>query len=67
MFAEVQPMSLFSSFKSVSYRLWDEQSNKLISFAHLKRLRKQTKKVEDLKTDIGQDESQESDRQTGAH
>jgi omega-6 fatty acid desaturase (delta-12 desaturase) len=59
MFAEVQPMSLFGSLKSISYRLWDEQSSKLISFAHLKRLKRQTKEVECRKTDIGNDELQE--------
>jgi omega-6 fatty acid desaturase (delta-12 desaturase) len=51
MFAEVQPMSLFGSLKSISYRLWDEQSSKLISFAHLKRLKKRSKKAEGGKTD----------------
>jgi len=46
MFAAVQPMSLLGSLKSISYRLWDEQSSKLISFAHLKRLRRQARKTE---------------------
>jgi hypothetical protein len=62
MFAEVRPMSLFGSLKSISYRLWDEQSSKLISFAHLKRLKRQTKEVESRKADIG---NEEQDRQNG--
>ena len=55
-------MSLFGSLKSISYRLWDEQSSKLISFAHLKRLKRQTKEVESRKADIG---NEEQDRQNG--
>ncbi len=67
MFAEVQPMSLFGSLKSISYRLWDEQSNKLISFAQLKHLKNQAKDNEHRKTDSDHDKKQEADHQNGTH
>lgn len=38
MFSDVRPMTLLSSMKAASYRLWDEQSKKLVGFAHLKNL-----------------------------
>jgi hypothetical protein len=65
--AQVQPTSLFGSLKSLGYRLWDEQSRKLIGFAHLERLRMQTKEAGDRRTDVGRDDLQESDRQSGTH
>ena len=37
MFSEVKPLTLWQSFKTMSYRLWDEKSEKLISFRQLKR------------------------------
>ncbi|GAA5496808.1 fatty acid desaturase [Rubritalea halochordaticola] len=40
MFEEVKPMTLFRSLKSISLRLWDEKTHKLISFGKLKRQRK---------------------------
>lgn len=58
MFAEVEPMHLFGSLKSITYRLWDEQSSKLISFAHLKHLKRQKREAEGRKTDAGNDELQ---------
>lgn len=41
LFQTVKPVTLFSSFRSLSYRLWDEQRRKLVGYAHLKTLRKQ--------------------------
>jgi omega-6 fatty acid desaturase (delta-12 desaturase) len=38
MFQEVKPMTLFGSLKSLTYRLWDENSGKLVGFRHLKTL-----------------------------
>jgi omega-6 fatty acid desaturase (delta-12 desaturase) len=38
MFAEVQPLTLWESFKTMSYRLWDEESMKLITFRQLNEL-----------------------------
>ena len=38
LFQTVKPVTLFSSFKSLTFRLWDERRGKLISFRDLKRL-----------------------------
>lgn len=37
---EIEPITLFSSFKSLSFRLWDLESNQLVGFSHLRKLRK---------------------------
>lgn len=42
MFDRVRPMTLWSSFKSLRLRLWDEASRKLVGFAHLRGLRRAT-------------------------
>jgi omega-6 fatty acid desaturase (delta-12 desaturase) len=39
MFQQVKPVTLFSSFKSLTFRLWDEQRRKLVGYSHLKNLR----------------------------
>jgi len=39
LFQQVRPMTLRSSLKSLWLRLWDEESQRLVSFAHLRRLR----------------------------
>jgi omega-6 fatty acid desaturase (delta-12 desaturase) len=39
LFKTVKPVTLFSSFKSFTFRLWDEQQRKLVSFRHLKTLK----------------------------
>ncbi len=36
MFSSVRPLTLLASLRTASYRLWDEQSKKLVSFAYLK-------------------------------
>jgi omega-6 fatty acid desaturase (delta-12 desaturase) len=41
LFQEVKPITLFSSLKSLTYRLWDEQRGKLVSFRHLRKLRQE--------------------------
>lgn len=41
MFSGVEPLTLRKSFKSLSFRLWDEKSKKLISFGQLKRQQQQ--------------------------
>jgi omega-6 fatty acid desaturase (delta-12 desaturase) len=38
LFQTVKPVTLFSSFKSLTYRLWDEQQRKLVSFRALKHI-----------------------------
>lgn len=39
-FKNVRPVTLLSSMKSITLRLWDESAKKLVSFRHLKHLRK---------------------------
>ncbi len=41
MFQQVKPITLLSSLKCLSLRLWDEQSRKLVGYSHLKNLRQQ--------------------------
>lgn len=41
LFQTVKPVTLFSSFKSFTFRLWDEQRCKLVGFGHLRRIRRQ--------------------------
>ncbi|MBI5683869.1 MAG: fatty acid desaturase [Verrucomicrobia bacterium] len=41
LFQTVKPLTLFASFKSLTYRLWDEQRQKLVGFGHLRALRRQ--------------------------
>jgi omega-6 fatty acid desaturase (delta-12 desaturase) len=41
LFQEVPAVTFFSSLKSFTFRLWDEQSNKLVGFGYLRTLRKQ--------------------------
>jgi acyl-lipid omega-6 desaturase (Delta-12 desaturase) len=41
LFQTVKPITLFSSLKSFTFRLWDEQRRKLVGFRHLKELRRQ--------------------------
>ncbi len=41
MFQTVKPVTLFSSFKSFTFRLWDEQRRMLVGYGHLRRIRKQ--------------------------
>jgi omega-6 fatty acid desaturase (delta-12 desaturase) len=46
LFHGVKPVTLFSSLKSFTYRLWDEQRRKLVGYRHLKILRKQQKSAD---------------------
>jgi omega-6 fatty acid desaturase (delta-12 desaturase) len=41
LFQDVKPLTLFSSLRSLTFRLWDEQRGKLVGFRHLKKLRKE--------------------------
>ena len=36
MFQEVTSLGIIASFKTATYRLWDEKSQKLITFAQLR-------------------------------
>jgi len=44
MFRDVKPITLFSSLKSFSLRLWDERLKKLVGFRHVKNLRREQKR-----------------------
>lgn len=39
LFQTVKPVTLLSSLKSFNFRLWDEESRRLVGFSHLKRMR----------------------------
>ena len=43
LFSQVKPITLFSRFKSATYRLWDEKNKRLVGYRHLRQLRKQAK------------------------
>ena len=45
LFQTVKPITLFSSFKSVTFRLWDEKNKRLVGYRHLRELRKQQKQA----------------------
>jgi omega-6 fatty acid desaturase (delta-12 desaturase) len=40
LFKAVPPITFFSSFKSLTYRLWDEQRQKLVGYGYLKTFRR---------------------------
>ena len=42
LFQTVKPVTLLSSFKSFSFRLWDEQRQRLVGYRELRKLRKET-------------------------
>jgi omega-6 fatty acid desaturase (delta-12 desaturase) len=41
LFQTVKPVTFFASFKSLTFRLWDEQRQKLVGYRALRALRKQ--------------------------
>ena len=41
LFQTVPPVTLLASLKSLTLRLWDEQQQKLVSFGHVRKMRKQ--------------------------
>jgi omega-6 fatty acid desaturase (delta-12 desaturase) len=41
LFQTVKPVTLFGSFKSFTFRLWDEQRKMLVGYGHLRALRRQ--------------------------
>lgn len=45
MFQEVKPITLATSLKSISYRLWDEQQKKLVGYRRLREIKKQEKEL----------------------
>ena len=40
LFQQVKPITLFSSLKSFSVRLWDEKEKKLVGYSHLRNLKR---------------------------
>ncbi len=45
LFQTVKPITLFASFKSFTFRLWDEQRRRLVGYSHLRALRKQRREA----------------------
>ncbi len=45
LFQTVKPITLFGSFKSFTFRLWDEQRRTLVGYGHLRALRKQQREA----------------------
>ena len=45
LFQTVKPVTLFSSFKSFTFRLWDEQRHKLVGYRHLRTIRRQQRRT----------------------
>jgi len=45
LFQSVKPVTLFSSLKSFTFHLWDEQHCKLVGYGHLRNLRRQQRKA----------------------
>ena len=41
LFQRVKPVTFFASFKSLTFRLWDERRRKLVGFRHLRQIRRQ--------------------------
>lgn len=44
LFQSVKPLTLFASFKSFTFRLWDEQRRKLVGYRHLREERRKLKR-----------------------
>jgi omega-6 fatty acid desaturase (delta-12 desaturase) len=45
LFQTVKPITLVASFKSFTFRLWDEQRHKLVGYSHLRALRRQQRQA----------------------
>jgi omega-6 fatty acid desaturase (delta-12 desaturase) len=43
LFQKVPPVTLLASLKSLTFRLWDESERRLVSFRHLRNLRRRRK------------------------
>lgn len=61
MFREVKPVTLLSSLRSITLRLWDESARKLVGFRHLKTLENQGERQLE-KTAAGGDAAGEPER-----
>lgn len=45
LFQTVKPITFFASFKSFTFRLWDEQRHRLVGYSHLRAIRRQQRKA----------------------
>jgi acyl-lipid omega-6 desaturase (Delta-12 desaturase) len=45
LFATVKPISLFQSFRSLTFRLWDEPRRKLVGFGYLRQIKRSTASI----------------------
>lgn len=45
LFQTVKPITFFASFKSFTFRLWDEQRRKLVGYGHLRTVRRQQRQT----------------------
>ncbi len=45
LFQEIKPITFFSSLKSMTFRLWDEQNHRLVGFDYLRKLKAVTVKA----------------------
>lgn len=46
MFQQVKPITFFTSLKSLSYRLWDEQKGRLVGFRSARKLRRERREAQ---------------------
>ncbi len=46
LFQQVKPITLFSSLKSITFRLWDEKNRRLVGYGALRKLRKQYQQMQ---------------------
>ncbi len=45
LFQTVKPITLWSSFRSFTFRLWDEQRRRLVGYSHLRAIRRQQRQA----------------------
>jgi acyl-lipid omega-6 desaturase (Delta-12 desaturase) len=54
MFREVEPITILSSLKSLTFRLWDEKLGKLVSFGHVRKQRTAADRAKESDEHYGQ-------------
>ena len=67
LFQSVKPVTLFSSFKSLTFRLWDEQRRKLVGYRHLREVRKQQRPPDRHRPAARGRRANQTTGSTGAH
>jgi omega-6 fatty acid desaturase (delta-12 desaturase) len=45
LFQQVKPITLWGSLRCLSFHFWDEQSGKLVGYAHVRRIRRERRRV----------------------